>query len=445
MDRMFGGDVMVENVAWYHIEDVLSDDFIGKKVCVRGWIYRRSVVGGKAFVRVRDSTGIIQVVVDREKCGEEIVRILKDIGLEASVMTCGELVKQPRAPGGYEVHADWFRIVGYSRDFPIKGGEGIDYLLDNRHLWIRSRKLTEIMKIKHSVLKAGREYFVENGWWEVTPPILTASAVEGGATLFPVKYFDKTAYLSQSAQLYLEALIYSLEKVWSLTTSFRAEKSRTRRHLAEYWHLEAEAAWYNMEDMMRVAEELVAYIVQYILEHNKRQLEILGRDLKILKNSVEPPYPRIRYDEAIEILQKKGVNIEWGDDLGADEERVLTMEFDKPFFITHFPKEIKSFYMKLDPENEKLALGFDLLAPEGYGEIIGGSEREDDYNKLLNRIIEQGYDPEDYKWYLDLRKYGSVPHSGFGLGIERLVMWIAGLDHIRDATPFPRFRGRIYP
>ncbi|ADI32176.1 asparaginyl-tRNA synthetase [Staphylothermus hellenicus DSM 12710] len=423
----------------------MSNSFVGRKVCVRGWIYRRSVVGGKAFVRVRDSTGVIQVVVDKKKCGEDIVRTLKDIGLEASVKTCGELVKQPRAPGGYEIQADWFKVVGYSRDFPIKGGEGIDYLLDNRHLWIRSRKLTETMKIKHSVLRAGREYFIENGWWEVTPPILTASAVEGGATLFPVKYFDKTAYLSQSAQLYLEALIYSLEKVWSLTTSFRAEKSRTRRHLAEYWHLEAEAAWYNMEDMMRVAEELVAHIVQYVLEHNRRQLEILGRNLEILKNYVEPPYPRIRYDEAIEILQKKGVNIEWGDDLGADEERVLTMEFDKPFFITHFPKEIKSFYMKLDPENEKLALGFDLLAPEGYGEIIGGSEREDDYNKLLNRIIEQGYNPEDYKWYLDLRKYGSVPHSGFGLGIERLVMWIAGLDHIRDAIPFPRFRGRIYP
>lgn len=435
----------MSEIRWSHISDVLRDDMVGKKVYLRGWIYRRSAVGGKAFVLLRDSTGVVQVVVDKNKVGKEIVKTIKDIGLEASVRLSGIVVKQPRSPTGYEVHADWFEIVGYSRDFPIKGGEGIDYLLDNRHLWIRSRRLTEIMKIKHTVLRAGREYFIKNGWWEVTPPILTASAVEGGATLFPVKYFDKTAYLSQSAQLYLEALIFSLEKVWSLTISFRAEKSRTRRHLAEYWHLEAEAAWYHMEDMMKVAEELVAYIVEKVLEENKSQLEFLGRDIEKLKKAVNIPYPRIRYDEAIEILQKKGVSIEWGDDLGADEERILTMEFETPFFITHFPKEIKSFYMKLDKDDPRLALGFDLLLPEGYGEVIGGSEREDDYDKLYQRIVEQRYNPEDYKWYLDLRKYGSVPHSGFGLGVERLVMWIAGLDHIRDAIPFPRFRGRIYP
>ncbi len=430
---------------WKHIEDIICEEYVGKRVCIRGWIYRRSVVGGKAFVRIRDSTGVIQVVVDRDVLGNELVKTLKDIGLEASIKVCGKIVKQPKAPGGYEVHADYFEIVGYSRDFPIKGNEGIEYLLDNRHLWLRSRRLTEIMKIKHTVLKAGRDYFIENGWWEVTPPILTASAVEGGATLFPVKYFDKTAYLSQSAQLYLEVLIYSLEKVWSLTTSFRAEKSRTRRHLAEYWHLEAEAAWYNMEDMMKVAAELVAYIVDKVLEINRKQLEFLGRKLDVLKRSREPDYPVIKYDEAITILQKKGVDIEWGEDLGADEERILTQEFETPFFITHFPKDIKSFYMKIDANDPRVVLGFDLLAPEGYGEIIGGSEREDNYEKLYQRIVEQGYDPSNYTWYLDLRKYGSVPHSGFGLGIERLVMWIAGLEHIRDAIPFPRYRGRIYP
>ncbi|MCD6196136.1 MAG: asparagine--tRNA ligase, partial [Staphylothermus sp.] len=382
----------------------MCEEYVGKRVCIRGWIYRRSVVGGKAFVRIRDSTGVIQVVVDREILGNELVKTLKDIGLEASVKACGELVKQPKAPGGYEILADYFEIVGYSRDFPIKGNEGIEYLLDNRHLWLRSRRLTEIMKIKHTVLKAGRDYFIENGWWEVTPPILTASAVEGGATLFPVKYFDKTAYLSQSAQLYLEVLIYSLEKVWSLTTSFRAEKSRTRRHLAEYWHLEAEAAWYNMENMMKVAAELVAYIVDKVLETNRKQLEFLGRKLEVLKRSREPDYPVIKYDEAITILQKKGANIEWGEDLGADEERILTQEFETPFFITHFPKDIKSFYMKIDANDPRVVLGFDLLAPEGYGEIIGGSEREDNYEKLYQRIIEQGYDPSNYTWYLDLRK-----------------------------------------
>ncbi|MGC9011775.1 asparagine--tRNA ligase [Thermogladius sp.] len=430
---------------FHQIGALLSDDMVGKRVCLRGWIYRRSVVGGKAFVRVRDSTGIIQVVVDEAVLGEELVKTLKDIGLEASVEACGTVMKQPRAPTGYEVMADYFRILGYSRDFPIKGGEGVEYLLDNRHLVIRSPKYTAIWKIKHTILDAGREWFKKDGWWEVTPPILTASACEGGATLFPVQYFEKRAYLSQSAQLYLEVMIFSLEKVWSLTPSFRAEQSRTRRHLAEYWHLEAEAAWYDMNDMMRVVESLVSHIVNRVLEERRRELDALGRKVDSLKTAVETPYPRIKYDEAIEILQKKGVDIKWGSDLGADEERLLTQEFDRPFFVTHFPKEVKSFYMKLDPENPRVVLGFDLLAPEGYGEVVGGSQREDDYDKLLQRIVENGYNVDDYKWYLDLRKYGSVVHSGFGLGIERLLMWIAGLEHIRDAIPFPRFRGRIYP
>jgi asparaginyl-tRNA synthetase len=428
-----------------YVEDIMRDDCVDKRVCIRGWIYRRSVVGKKAFVRVRDSSGTIQVVVDASKLGEALVDELKDIGLEASVIACGILKKSDKAPGGYEVEADDFKIIGYSRDFPIKGGEGVEYLLDNRHLWIRSPKYAKIFKIKHTVLRAGREYFTSNGWWEVTPPIITASACEGGATLFQLDYFGSKAYLSQSAQLYLEALIYVLEKVFSLTPSFRAEKSRTRRHLAEYWHLEPEAAWYHMDDMMRVAEELVAYIVEKVLEERRSELVELGRNIEILKKATSIPYPRIKYDEAIEILQKKGINIKWGDDLGADEERALTLEFDTPAFLTHFPKQIKSFYMKLDRSRPNVVLGFDLLAPEGYGEIIGGGEREDDYETLYRRLIEQGLNPEEYKWYLDLRKYGSVPHSGFGLGIERAVMWIAGLDHIRETTPFPRFRERAYP
>ncbi|MEM1628574.1 MAG: asparagine--tRNA ligase [Desulfurococcaceae archaeon] len=427
------------------ISEIMREELIDSKVCIRGWIYRRSVVGKKAFVRIRDNSGVIQVVVDASKLGEQLVDTLKDIGLEASVEACGILRPEKRAPGGYEIDADYFVIRGYSRDFPIKGGEGIDYLLDNRHLWIRSPKYAKLFKIKHTVLKAGREYFVKNGWWEVTPPILTASACEGGATLFPVDYFGTRAYLSQSAQLYLEALIYVLEKVWSLTPSFRAERSRTRRHLAEYWHLEPEAAWYDMYDMMKVAEELVSYIVEKTLEERNSELVDLGRDLDKLRKALNTPYPRIRYDEAIEILQKKGINVQWGDDLGADEERVLTEEFETPFFITHFPRNVKSFYMKIDRSNPNVVLGFDLLAPEGYGEIIGGGQREDDYDTLYKRILEQGLNPDDYKWYLDLRKYGSVPHSGFGLGIERAVMWIAGIDHIRETMPFPRFRERIYP
>ncbi|WFO76223.1 asparagine--tRNA ligase [Desulfurococcaceae archaeon MEX13E-LK6-19] len=434
-----------ESLERVYVEDVLKGLFTGERVLLRGWVYRHRVVGTKIFIVLRDSTGILQCVVDKENTPKEVHETAEKLDLEASIEVAGVVRKEPRAPGGYELTVDYLKVYGWSRDFPIKGGEGIEYLLDNRHLWIRSRKLTAIMKIKHTVLRAGREYFIQDGWWEVTPPILTASACEGGATLFEVKYFDKKAYLSQSAQLYLEVLIYSLEKVWSLTPSFRAEKSRTRRHLAEYWHLEAEAAWYDMEDMMKVCEELVSYIVGRVLEENENELKFLGRDIKKLEKALETPYPRITYDEAIEILQKKGVKIKWGDDLGADEERILTTEFETPFFITHFPKEIKSFYMKLEPSRPEVVRGFDLLAPEGYGEIIGGSEREDDYDKLLTRIKENDLNPDDYKWYLDLRRYGSVPHSGFGLGIERVVMWIAGLDHIRDAIPFPRFRGRIYP
>lgn len=427
------------------IASASREEMIGREVCVRGWIYRRSVVGGKAFVRIRDSTGTMQVVLTRGVFSDELIDKIKNIGLEASVETCGIVRRENRAPGGFEIEANYFKIVGDSRDFPIKGYEGIDYLLDKRHLWIRSRYMVNLLKIKHTVLKAGRDYFITNGWWETTPPILTASACEGGATLFPVQYYEKTAYLSQSAQLYLEALVFSLEKVWSLTPSFRAEKSRTRRHLAEYWHLEAEAAWYTMDDMMKVVEELISYIVSRVIEERRNELEELGRDISKLSNALQTPYPRIKYDEAIEILQRKGLDIKWGDDFGADEERVLTMEFDQPFFITHFPRWVKSFYMKICDEDDRVVLGFDLLAPEGYGEIVGGGQREDDYNKLVDRIKEQGLKIEDYEWYLDLRKYGSVPHSGFGLGVERLVMWIAGIDHIRDATPFPRFRGWITP
>jgi len=425
--------------------EVMDPKFIGKEVMLRGWVHRKRHLGSKIFLVLRDSSGIIQCLISEDKVDKETWEQAEKITRESSFIVRGIVRKDERAPGGYEIEVKWLKIVGLSDVFPIRGGEGVDYLLDNRHLWIRSTRLTAIMKIKHSALKAAREYLLSNGWWEVTPPIITSSAVEGGATLFELKYFDKKAYLSQSAQLYLEVLIFSLEKVWSLTPSFRAEKSRTRRHLAEYWHLELEAAWHHMNDMMKVAEELVAYIVENVLRERKEELQLLKRDTKILEESIETPYPRITYDKAIEILQSKGFNIKWGDDLGADEERALTEEFEQPFFITHFPKHIKAFYMKLDPNRPDVVLGFDMLAPEGYGEIIGGSEREDDYEKLLKRIIEFGLNPDDYKWYLDLRRYGSVPHSGFGLGIERLVMWIAGIDHIRDAIPFPRFRERVYP
>ena len=335
--------------------------------------------------------------------------------------------------------------MGPSEDFPIKGGEGIDYLLDIRHLWIRSRKLTAMWRIRQTAFKAFREFFESRGFWEVSPPMLTQAAVEGGATLFKVDFFGKPAYLTQSSQFYLEALIFSLERVWTLAPSFRAERSRTRRHLYEYWHLEAEEAWVGMEGEMKLVEELVAYTTKRILEERLEELSLLKRKTELLEPALKTPYPRIRYEEAIRRLQGKGVKIEYGDDLGADEERLLTEDFDMPFFITHFPMELKSFYMKPDPQNPREALAFDLLAPEGVGEIVGGSERQDDYQALYKQIESRGYNPEDYQWYLDLRKYGSVPHSGFGLGVERFLMWVTGVNHVRDTIPFPRFRDRIYP
>ncbi|MCE4620057.1 MAG: asparagine--tRNA ligase [Desulfurococcales archaeon] len=416
----------------------------GQRARVRGWVYRYRDLGSKVFIVLRDPEGILQLVASEEHSPREVLEEAKRADIEASIEAEGVVARDPRAPGGVELRLDRLRVVGESHDFPIKGGEGIDYLLDNRHLWIRSRKLTLIWRIRHTALRAFREYFEKHGFWEVSPPILTQAAVEGGATLFKVDFFGDTAYLSQSAQLYLEALIYSLEKVWSLTPSFRAERSRTRRHLYEYWHLEAEEAWARMEDEMRTVEELVAYATKRILDERLEELEQLRQRPERLEPATKTPYPRLDYDEAIARLQRKGFDVAFGDDFGADEERALGEDYDTPFFITFFPLKIKAFYMKEDPERPDRARAFDLLVP-GVGEIVGGSEREDDYEKLVQHIKMHGLDPRDYEWYLDLRRYGSVPHSGFGLGVERYLMWITGVDHIRDTIPFPRFRDRLYP
>ncbi len=417
----------------------------GEPVKVRGWVYRWRDLGKRVFIVVRDAYGIVQAVASKDYTDPESFRQAQEASIESSIIIEGELRHDKRAPGGVEIKAKKIILVHRAEEFPIKGGEGIDYLLDNRHLWIRSRKLTTIMRLRHKVVQAFKEFFDSEGYWEVSPPMLTQAAVEGGATLFKVDFFGKPAYLTQSAQFYLEALIFSLERVWTLAPSFRAERSRTRRHLYEYWHLEAEAAWEKMNEMIDFTTRLVAYTIKRILETGLEELSFLKRNTEVLEASAKPNYPRITYEEAIQILNRKGVDIKYGEDLGADEERVLTEEFETPFYITHFPLSLKSFYMKQDPNNPELALAFDLLAPEGIGEIVGGSEREDNYEILYNRIVERGYNVEDYQWYLDLRKYGSVPHSGFGLGVERLIMWITGLDHIRDAIPFPRFRDRIYP
>ncbi|ASJ01028.1 asparagine--tRNA ligase [Thermococcus gorgonarius] len=416
----------------------------GKRVKLAGWVYRKREVGKKVFIVLRDSSGIVQVVFSKD-LSEEAYREAKKLGIESSVIIEGTVKADPRAPTGAEVQADKLEVIQNVEFFPITKDASQEFLLDVRHLHLRSPKVAVIMKVKATLMQAAREWLLQDGWYEVFPPILVTGAVEGGATLFKLKYFDKTAYLSQSAQLYLEAAIFGLEKVWSLTPSFRAEKSRTRRHLTEFWHLELEAAWMDLWDIMKVEEELVSYMVQRTLELRRSEIELYRKDdIKTLKNTV-PPFPRISYDEAIEVLQSKGVNIEWGDDMGADEERVLTEEFESPFFVYGYPKHIKAFYMKEDPSDPRKVLAADMLAPEGYGEIIGGSQREDDYDKLVQRILEEGMKPEDYQWYLDLRKYGSVPHSGFGLGLERLVAWVLKLDHVRWATLFPRTPSRLYP
>jgi asparaginyl-tRNA synthetase len=416
----------------------------GSSIKLRGWIHRKFHVGKKIFIWLRDSTGYIQCVLEEEKVGKEAFDSFERARRESSVEVEGVLKEDSRAPGGKELEVVSGRVVGYSEDFPIKGGEGVEFLLDNRHLWLRSTQLNAVMKIKHTIIKLLRDYYINDGWYETTPPILTSSAVEGGATLFKVDYFGEPVFLSQSAQFYLEVLIFSLEKVFSITPSFRAERSRTRRHLSEYYHFEVEAAWMDMEELMKVTERSIEYVVQGVLEERQRELEILKRNVESLRK-VKAPFPRITYTEAIEILQRNGVSISWGEDYGADEEAILTRSFELPFFVTFFPRSIKPFYMKLSESDERVVKGFDLLAPEGYGEIIGGSQREDNYDILLSRIQEQGYDPKDYYWYLDLRRFGSVPHSGYGLGIERITMWVAGLEHIRDAIPFPRFRDRTKP
>jgi asparaginyl-tRNA synthetase len=411
-----------------------------KEARVRGWVYRVRKLKDKVFIVLRDSTEILQCVLEKKKFDKSI----EEIGIESSVIVEGKVKEDRRAPNGIEIEADKIEIVGLSKEFPITKFQSTELLLDYRHLWIRSRKLTEIMKIKSSLLKFAREFFLEKGFFEVTPPIITGSSCEGGATQFKIKYFDEKAYLSQSAQLYLEAMIYSLEKVFSITPSFRAEPHRTSRHLAEYWHIEAEAAWMEFEDLLKLEEEFISYICQKIAESNEKELKFIGRDPEDLFR-VKPPFPRITYDEAIKKLNELGMKVPWGKDLRTLEEEKLTKSIDKPLIVTHYPREIKAFYMKDDRKNPKVVLCNDMLAPDGYGEIIGGSERETDIRILKEKLMYAGENLKNYEWYLDLRRYGNVPHSGFGAGAERILRWICKLNHIRDAIPFPRTIRRKYP
>lgn len=369
----------------------------------------------------------------------------KRLTQESSVILSGLVREDQRAPGGFEIELDDLELVQMAQDYPITPKEhGVAFLMEHRHLWLRSSRQHAIMRIRATVIKACRDFLDSQGFLLVDAPILTPAAVEGTTTLFPVDYFGEQAYLSQSGQLYNEATCLAFGRVYCFGPAFRAEKSATRRHLAELWMLEPEAAFYHFEDNLRLQEELVSYVVQTVLEKRKRELEIIKRDTTLLEK-VSPPFPRITYDQALELLKEKGLPLEWGEDFGAPHETAICTSFEKPVFVTHFPAVCKAFYMKPDPDRPEVTLSADLLAPEGYGEIIGGSERIDSLELLEQKLRENNLPEEPYRWYLDLRRYGSVPHSGFGMGIERTVAWICGLEHIRESIPFPRLLEKMYP
>ncbi|MHA1232372.1 MAG: asparagine--tRNA ligase [Candidatus Helarchaeota archaeon] len=425
----------------HQINEIANLKFLDKEVIIRGWVHRIRGSSKRIFILLRDPTNIIQCLVEKDINGP-LFELAKKITIESSLEIEGIVKQDTRSPLGYEIHVQNLKIIGLAEPFPITKDQSIEFLLDKRHLWLRSRKMISIMRIRNTVLHAAREWFKNNGFIEVSTPMIITAACEGGATLFGFNYFNKKAYLTQSSQLYLEALIFALGNVYVIAPSFRAEKSRTIRHLTEFWHLEAEQPFCDNEQNMRYQEQLIEHIVQSVNKFNLNELKFLKRDNL---SHIKAPFPRISYAEAIEILQNKGVNIEWGDDLGADEEKILTSDVKLPIFIYNYPKNVKAFYHKPDDKDPNVVNCADLLAPEGHGEIIGGGQRIHDKDLLIERIKEENLNPADYEWYIDLRRYGSVPHSGFGLGIERIIKWICGLDHIRDAIPFPRTITRVYP
>ena len=425
-----------------YIQDLKSK--IGEPVELTAWVHRKRTHGSLLFLVLRDSTGIVQASVKKDQCEGESFNNACSVPLESVVTVTGEVVEDERAPTGIEIRVSNFNSVSLAEEFPLQEDTGLEVLLDYRHLHLRSVRLTNIMKAREYIMEYLREFFRKEGFWEVWPPIFTVAGVEGGSTLFSIEYYGDTVYLSQSAQLYQEVLINSLERVYTFMPSFRAEKSRTPKHVTEYWHLEQEAAFYDCEDNMVFQENMISYVCQKMAEYRQDILKELGRDPEDLKK-VNPPFYRLTYDEALEKLGEEGIDKEWGDDLGAEDEYALTKGLEKPVFVWRWPRGSKPFYMKLDPKNEEYVLNDDLLAPEGHSEIIGGSQRIHDYEELMQRLEEENMETSAYQWYIELRKYGSVPHSGFGLGTERLIKWILDVEHIRDVIPFPRTPRRYYP
>ena len=418
----------------------------GETVLVHGWLHNRRSSGKIHFLTVRDGSGFIQAVMSKSVVGDEAFERADHLGQESSIILKGSVRADQRAPGGYELDVSNLEVVGESHDYPITPKEhGVDYLLDRRHLWIRTQRQQATLRIRHTVVNAIRDFLNNHGFTLADTPIFTPASCEGTTTLFPVQYFeDTTAYLTQSGQLYNEANIMALGRVYCFGPTFRAEKSKTRRHLTEFWMVEPEMAFATLDDAMVLAEELVTSVVSRVLETKLQELTILERDTTAL-SKVSLPFPRITYDEAIEILIEQGQATTWGDDFGGTDETILAKQYDRPVIIHRYPASVKAFYMKADPEQPKLSLSMDVLAPEGYGEIIGGGQRLDDYDELLSQLHKHNLPEEAFKWYLDLRRYGTVPHSGFGMGIERVVAWLCGLDHLREAIPYPRMLYRMYP
>ncbi|NLY52254.1 MAG: asparagine--tRNA ligase [Firmicutes bacterium] len=418
---------------------------VGQEVTIKGWVYNKRSSGKIQFILVRDGTGIVQGVLVKSEVSPEVFALAKELTQESSIIVKGIVRADERAPGGYELTLTDVELVHRAEEYPITPKEhGIEFLMDHRHLWLRSRRQHAVMRVRSEIVKAIRDFFDDRGFLLIDAPLLTPAACEGTTTLFETDYFDEKAYLTQSGQLYMEAAAMAFGKVYCFGPTFRAEKSKTRRHLMEFWMVEPEVAYADHEDNMRLQEDLICYIVQRVLERRRKELEVLERDISRLENVVKP-FPRITYDEAIEILRKEGVDIEWGADFGGGDETILAEKFDRPVFVEKYPAEVKAFYMKPDPERPEVVLCDDLLAPEGYGEIIGGSQRIDDLELLKQRMEQHNLPEEVYAWYMDLRRYGSVPHSGFGLGLERTVAWICGLSHVRETIPFPRLLNRLYP
>jgi asparaginyl-tRNA synthetase len=436
---------MTKNI-WTRISEIFEENKIGKTIKIRGWIYRTRSSGNIVFSVIRDSTGILQVTIKKGNLPDDKFENAKKALIESSLEITGLVKEDKRAPGGYELQVTDLDIINFAEPFPIVKDQSPEFLLDQRHLWIRSQHISSILKIRSTIVGAIHKFFRDRDYYEFDAPVLQPNQCEGGSTLFEVKYYDDKTYLSQSWQLYAEAAIFSLEKIYNMGPTFRAERSKTSRHLSEFWMAEMEVAWMGLHDVTEVAKEEIKFILSEVLKNNKRELEILGQDIKKLENISKSTFPTITYSEALNILkEKEGLEIKWGKDLRTIEEDKLMNHFDTPVIVTNYPLEIMAFYKPKDPKEPKTALCFDMIAPDGYGELVGGSQRSLDIKEMTQRLNDMGEKIDNYQWYFDLRKYGSVPHSGYGVGVERVVAWICGIDNIKDAIPFPRTLLRFRP